>query len=71
MCHRLEKEMRAFEGPNGWYLAAEDEDGFHRQPADGGHLTAEEAEEALASDQDQDDDEPQYWGGTDRPEGGA
>ena len=34
---------RAFEGANGWYSAWVDEDGFHRQPADGGRLTERQA----------------------------
>jgi hypothetical protein len=35
--------FRAFEGPNGWYVAFENADGFHRQPADGGSLTETQA----------------------------
>jgi hypothetical protein len=35
---------KAFEGPNGWYVAFESADGSHRQPANGGNLTAAEAD---------------------------
>lgn len=35
---------RAYEGPNGWYVAREDARGYHHQPADGGHLSRAEAE---------------------------
>jgi len=38
---------RAFQGPNGWYVAWEGDDGFHRQPADGGNLSSREAEEEV------------------------
>lgn len=34
---------RAFQGPNGWYVAFEDAEGFHRQPPGGGDLYEEEA----------------------------
>lgn len=34
---------KAFEGANGWYIAQENKEGFHNQPADSGSLTEEEA----------------------------
>jgi|SRR5690606_35613900 len=34
---------KAFEGPNGWYVAWEREDGFHRQPATGCNMAEREA----------------------------
>lgn len=40
---------RIFEGPNGWYVAQEDANGFHHQPSDGGRLSRAEAREALDS----------------------
>jgi phenylpropionate dioxygenase-like ring-hydroxylating dioxygenase large terminal subunit len=47
---------RAFEGPNGWYVAWEDADGYHHQPSHGGRLDREEAE-AMAAERDDRDDE--------------
>jgi len=41
--------MRAFEGPNGWYIADEDTRGFHRQPESGGTMTEAEARAAAAA----------------------
>ncbi len=34
---------RAFQGPNGWYVAFEREDGFHRQPQNGGNMSERDA----------------------------
>lgn len=34
---------RAFQGPNGWYVAFERADGFHRQPPDGGNMSETDA----------------------------
>lgn len=39
------ERRKAFQGPNGWYLAYEMADGSHHQPANGGeYATREEAE---------------------------
>lgn len=35
---------RAFQGPNGWYVAWERKDGCHRQPDNGGTLSRRDAE---------------------------
>lgn len=40
--------MKAFRGPNGWYVANEDEAGTHRQPESGGEYETKAA--ALASE---------------------
>jgi len=48
---------RAFQGPNGWYIAVEDADGYHHQPADGGHMTREEARRAAQEAQAQEQEE--------------
>ena len=32
----MNQQLKIFMGPNGYYVAREDERGFHRQPADGG-----------------------------------
>lgn len=57
--------IRAYRGPNGWYVAIEDEDGFHRQPGDGGRLDESQITAALIAmrdaidDDDHDDDD--HW----------
>ena len=38
--------MKAYRGPNGWYMAEEDGTGTHRQPADGGRYHTRAAAEA-------------------------
>lgn len=40
---------KAFRGPNGWYVAVEDENGTHYQPPDGGRYESKEA--ALAAEE--------------------
>lgn len=40
---RRDRAYRAFQGPNGWYVAFEDAEGSHRQPPGGGDLGEEEA----------------------------
>ena len=40
---KRESMHRAYLGPNGWYVAWEQGDGSHHQPADGGSLTEETA----------------------------
>lgn len=56
---RRDMARRAFQGPNGWYVADEGADGSHYQPSDGGHLTKREAHE-LAAQPDEDVDDPWY-----------
>ena len=34
---------KAFQGPNGWYAAWVDREGFHHQPASGGNLSQRSA----------------------------
>lgn len=70
--------LRIFEGANGYYIAEENADGWHHQPPswDGSayYSTMRAAKRALrAAMDDEDEDCPMYWGGTDAPdaEGGA
>lgn len=35
-CVRAVRPLKAFRGPNGWYAATENAEGFHHQPSDGG-----------------------------------
>lgn len=59
---------RAFQGANGWYVAEEDESGFHRQPSLGPWLSRSEAVRlARERNEHSDDDAPEYWGGTEEP----
>jgi len=51
---------RAFRGPNGWYMATEDQTGTHYQPSDGGRYESRaeaEAADARRYDDDTDDDD--------------
>jgi len=61
---------RAFQGANGWYVASEDEQGFHRQPAGGGNMTAAEAEAEAKRLADWGDDDDYEWSWMSRPHSG-
>lgn len=41
---------RAFQEPNGWYVADERNDGLHFQPADGGRLSERQARRLAAQE---------------------
>jgi hypothetical protein len=38
--------FKAYQGANGWYVAWEDDNGFHRQPSMGPWMTESEAKRA-------------------------
>lgn len=44
---RRDEMFKAFQGANGWYVADEDEDGFHSQPATGWRSEREAKREAF------------------------
>lgn len=47
------EKWAAYQGPNGWYVAFERDNGFHRQPSNGGSLTEHQARrEALRRNQE-------------------
>lgn len=39
----MSAKYKAFQGANGWYVAAEDKNGFHRQPTLGANLSEKDA----------------------------
>ena len=39
-------KYRAFAGANGWYVATENDEGFHHQPPDNGSMTEDQAQRA-------------------------
>lgn len=59
MLLRKERDMyRAFQGANWWYVAWEDDEGFHRQPAHGGNLgEAYARQRAKERNEEQEDDD--------------
>lgn len=47
------KDVRAFEGPNGWYVADVMADGSHYQPRDGGNMSETAAKKQAAAERKQ------------------
>lgn len=58
--------LKVFEGANGYYVAEENNEGFHHQPADNGARLGWDWEAAMEALEEAANEEgcADYWGGT-------